>query len=79
MHAPQRWSKVPAACSTIKPSVCAVNMDVAEEKIGEIHHATRHPGEKRTLYFSKRANLAVTRWQMQAVITRYEAFQSVKW
>lgn len=74
---PQRWLKVPDACPTATQQVCAAVITVPSDKIEEIHHAAGHPGIKRTLYFVRRIDPAVTRRQVQAVVAKCKACQSI--
>ena len=57
--------------------MCAAVIAIPHEKIEEIHHAVGHPGIKRTLYFVRRVDPAVTRRQVQAVVANCRACQSI--
>ena len=75
---PQRWLKASAANPTAEHPVCAASSEMTNtDKIMEIHHATGHPGIKRTLYFVKRVIPEVTKRQVHAVVANCDVCQSI--
>ncbi|KFD64579.1 hypothetical protein M514_12596 [Trichuris suis] len=60
------------------PPVCAVTVDVdVKRKVAKIHHMAGHPGVRRTLYFVRRSDPAVTRHQVQLVVASCETCRSI--
>ena len=60
-HVLQQWLKVSTTDST---AVCMAMEDSTEEFIRRIHNSVGHSGVRCTLYFVKKANVAVTRRQV---------------
>lgn len=74
---PQRWLK---ASSTVdlSPSVCAIAADPAiDQLVADVHHSRGHPGVRRTLYFARRVNPAVTRGQVRSITTTCQECLSI--
>uniref|UniRef100_A0A5S6Q541 RNase H domain-containing protein n=1 Tax=Trichuris muris TaxID=70415 RepID=A0A5S6Q541_TRIMR len=72
---PQQWLMTVA---TEPAPVCAAANEVdVNNLIARIHHASGHPGVKRTLYFTKRVNSMVTRRQVRNVVLSCETCRSI--
>ncbi|MPC48171.1 putative Pol polyprotein [Portunus trituberculatus] len=75
---PQRWLKMSAADVTKPPPVCAAAIEtLLAQLVTEIHHSRGPPGVRRTLYFVRRVNSAVTKRQVRAVVAFCQIFQSI--
>lgn len=62
MLVPQRRLKMPAASPTASSPMCAAAAEATVEQLmSEIHHSRGHPGVRRTRYFVKRVNLAISK------------------
>ena len=48
-----------------------------DDEVKRIHDSMGHPGVRRTLYFVKRVNAAVTRRQVQSVVKSCHECQSI--
>ncbi|KAK4322347.1 hypothetical protein Pmani_006904 [Petrolisthes manimaculis] len=71
---PQRWLKTTAASG----AVCMASEDKnIHDLVTRIHNSMGHPGVKRTLYFVRRVNSAVTRRQVQSVVASCQECQSI--
>ena len=66
-HVPQRWLKA------LTDNLAGVCMAVADTNVADtiksIHNSMGHPGVNHTLYFVKQAKAAVTRRQVQSVVS----------
>ncbi|KRY48687.1 hypothetical protein T03_11308 [Trichinella britovi] len=72
---PRRWLKPPAAVPAL---VCAATADLGVERmIADVHHATGHPGIRRTLYLARRTDLTVSKRQVRQVISGCEPCKSL--
>ncbi|KAK4319771.1 hypothetical protein Pmani_009323 [Petrolisthes manimaculis] len=75
---PQSWLKMLAVGTVVLPSVCAAAAEPTTDKlVTEVHHSRGHPGVKRTLYFAKRVDPAVTKAQVRMVVSSCQVCQSV--
>ncbi|KRX49801.1 hypothetical protein T05_11212 [Trichinella murrelli] len=72
---PRRWLKPPAAGPAL---VCAATADLGVERmIADVHHATGHPGIRRTLYLARRTDPTVSKRQVRQVISGCEPCKSL--
>ncbi|KAG0727491.1 hypothetical protein GWK47_034553 [Chionoecetes opilio] len=71
---PQRWLK-----TTATPAAVCMAMDDAsiDDLVKRVHDTMVHPGVRRTLYFVKRVNSAVTRREVHSVVTNCHECQSI--
>ncbi|XP_045111049.1 uncharacterized protein LOC123504528 [Portunus trituberculatus] len=75
---PQRWLRTSAANVMEPPPVCAAAVETSlDQLVTDIHHSRGHPGVRRTLYFVKRVNAAVTKGQVRAVVASCQICQSI--
>ncbi|XP_043202630.1 uncharacterized protein LOC122370793 [Amphibalanus amphitrite] len=76
---PDAWQRV-LMCKE-EAAACAVgdgdDPDRLVKEVTQIHHASGHPGVRRTLYFARRANKLATRRLAQAVVSACQTCRSV--
>ncbi|KFD48845.1 hypothetical protein M513_10208 [Trichuris suis] len=61
------------------PPVCALAVGVdIKRKVAEIHHRAGHPGVRRTHYFVRRSDPAVTRRQVPSVVASCETCRTIE-
>ena len=78
---PEKWlgertGEVPVACAVVGAER-ADNQNRMAREVERIHHASGHPGVRRTLYFAKRANVQVTRRVVQSVVSSCQTCRSI--
>lgn len=71
---PQRWLKATAAYGVV--GAATGDADI-HDLVKRIHNSMGHPGVRRTLYFVKRVNSAVTKRQVQSVVASCQECQSI--
>ena len=76
---PDAWRQVLVKEET---AACAVegsddDPDMLMKEVARIHHASGHPGVRRTLYFARRANKLTTRRVAQAVVSACQTCRSI--
>ena len=75
---PQRWLKMHAADTTESPVVCAAAAEPpTDQLVTDIHHSRGHPGVRRTLYFVRRVNPAVSKEQVHTAVSSCQVCQSI--
>ncbi|XP_043198082.1 uncharacterized protein LOC122368321 [Amphibalanus amphitrite] len=77
---PERWRDTRAGSG---PACIMAGAEGDENEAGlvkeveRVHHAAGHPGVRRTLYFSKRANLRVTKRMARSVVSACQTCRSI--
>ncbi|KHJ40534.1 integrase core domain protein [Trichuris suis] len=72
---PKRWL---ASAEPIGEEVCATADDTPlEQLIAEVHHASGHPGVRRTLYFSSCRDPRITKRDVSRVVSTCDISQSI--
>jgi len=75
---PQKWfGKLNGKESPIPEIFGAAAGALAAEQIAEIHHSTGHYGVRRTLYFVRKIDPAVTRKEVQHIVRTCQVCQSI--
>ena len=71
---PQRWLKPTATPAAMCAAAANENID---DTVRRVHDSMGHPGVRRTLYFVRRVNSAVTKQQVQSVVKSCRECQSI--